>query len=341
MNTRDSIAITKGNVNKEVFGIVGVTSFDWCINQKPCVQKLWFESWRVDCFGDRWVELKTSLPSSTFRQARKSLKEAGLFDFRTDTNSTDNRKTSRWLVRNLKGSKSHLFNQTTSQEIDASLLAANCDIPPTENIDASLLALSAHSPALNASLLAGNSPQTLTPQDFQNPSLISQEYTNKLNQEKEINNTNTLYENKYIKPDLDPARVREGENKKPLRFEEATLNATPLIDTQKELPKHLSVVPEYIPTSELSAIAKSKYGDKLPEIKPGLSRKSIRINEAGLTKLYILHLFDAEAKAVQSILDRNNGSYSEVKSFLAECSDLVVAVFTFVGKDLAQFSLCG
>jgi hypothetical protein len=192
------------SVNKEVFGLVFKKTFTWCKQQKPCIQKLWFESWEVDQFGDRWVELNTSLPDSTFRQARKALKDAGLFDFRTDTNPTDNRRTSRWMVRNLQGSKSHLFSINT-QKIDASLLAGNLEL---EKIDASPLALDAHLPALNASLLAGNLPETHTPQSSYNPSLISQN-TKQINTEKEINNTNTLYENKYIKPDLDQARTRD------------------------------------------------------------------------------------------------------------------------------------
>jgi hypothetical protein len=117
MNSKEIVTKSQTSVNKETFGIVYTSSFSWCKDQKPSIQKLWFEAWESDQFGDRWVELETSLPDSTFRQARKALKNAGLFDFRTDTNPRDNRKTQRWLVRNLKGSKSHLveFGKTSKK----------------------------------------------------------------------------------------------------------------------------------------------------------------------------------------------------------------------------------
>lgn len=142
------------NTSNSKFGITSVNDYLWVADQIPCVQKLWAICWGNDPFGDRWVLINNvSLPESTFRKARKILKDVGMFDFKPDKHSSDNRKTSNWLIRNLKGAKAHLYKNPVA---DA----------------AHELAISAHQVADTAHYLAGNLPETLAAASFQNPSLL-------------------------------------------------------------------------------------------------------------------------------------------------------------------------
>lgn len=149
--TGSNVLPAKNTANSK-FGVTSSDDYFWNSKQIPCVQTLWSICWGSDPFGDRWVEIDVSLPESTFRKARKVLKDAGMFDFKADKNSSDNRKTSKWLTRNLKGAKAHLYKNS-------------------EKTIAHELATNAHYLADNAHYLAGNLPESLGTASFQNLSL--------------------------------------------------------------------------------------------------------------------------------------------------------------------------
>jgi hypothetical protein len=48
MNNKKIVTKSQTSVNKEMFGIVHTSSFSWGKEQKPSIQKLWFESWESD-----------------------------------------------------------------------------------------------------------------------------------------------------------------------------------------------------------------------------------------------------------------------------------------------------
>lgn len=159
-------------------------------NQPGFVVTLWRESWSCDRYGNRWIEISSSLSTNRFLAAKKILESAKLFEFKSEKLSSDGRKISRWLVRNLHGCRGASFWRNPNGE------ESN---PNGEKSNPNGLDIS---------------PQTHTQQSSCNPSLmisITSSINNSLDQdqEKEINNLDHQVENKYIKPDLDKARVTE------------------------------------------------------------------------------------------------------------------------------------
>lgn len=176
MNTNNS------NTGKHKFGVTPSEDYLWCASQSPCVQKVWLTAWAIDPFGDRWVPIEVDVPESTFRKARSVITNADMFDFKPDKSAKDKRKTSIWLVRNLRGSKSHLYREI------------NSTIKEKNKLPAHELAIDAHSLADSAHELAGNLPQTLTPQASCNPSL-DYSVSNTINKQEKLNQP---IENKYV-----------------------------------------------------------------------------------------------------------------------------------------------
>lgn len=76
---------------------------DWAMEQKPAVQRLWWESWRADPYGSRWMQLNTSLKRAAFMSAKKALSEKGLFLFKPMKSMIDGRETVCWQIQNLHG----------------------------------------------------------------------------------------------------------------------------------------------------------------------------------------------------------------------------------------------
>jgi|GEM_PF-2755435 hypothetical protein len=96
--------------------------------QTPSVQKLWLQSWESDPYGSRWIPIVTNLAQSTFRVARKILSLLGLFKFRAVKDENDARKTKRWEVLNLHGSRVKNFWQKSAEnEANNDPIQANND----------------------------------------------------------------------------------------------------------------------------------------------------------------------------------------------------------------------
>ena len=74
--------------------------------QKPSVIKFWMQCWDSDPYGSSWQTLNYNLPKSSFFHAKKILWDEGLFAFKRETSTSDNRKTECWKVLNLHGSRS-------------------------------------------------------------------------------------------------------------------------------------------------------------------------------------------------------------------------------------------
>ncbi|MEH1995896.1 hypothetical protein [Nostoc sp.] len=85
--------------------IIPVDDIQWVVNQVKTVQTLWNECWASDQYGSRWMKLTTSLSDKAFRLARQLLYTTGLFEFKRETCTDDNRKTACWLVKNLHGAR--------------------------------------------------------------------------------------------------------------------------------------------------------------------------------------------------------------------------------------------
>lgn len=78
---------------------------DWAMGQKPAVQRLWWECWRADPYGSRWIQLNTSLKRAAFMNAKKALSERGLFLFKPMKSMIDGRETVCWQIQNLHGAR--------------------------------------------------------------------------------------------------------------------------------------------------------------------------------------------------------------------------------------------
>ncbi len=96
--------------------IVPIEDFQWVTNQTKAVQKLWGECWTVDPYGSRWVRINTTLSDRSFREAKKRLYAAGLFEFKPNPSPVDGRLTDGWLVKNLHGARR--INDYWNQEPD-------------------------------------------------------------------------------------------------------------------------------------------------------------------------------------------------------------------------------
>jgi len=316
INTSDAnstTTITHSKKTKVPYMIIPDMDWSWVDSQPGFVVTLWRECWKCDKYGSRWVELPTSsLSKNRFASARKTIESAGLFRFKSEKLFSDGRKIDKWFVLNLHGSRVDSFwHNPVGEKIN----------PIGEKINPIGLPIS---------------PEILTEQASYNASISSQYLSNKLNQEKEINNTNTLYENKYIKPDLDQARAKE--KNQGVKEREATLNATPqtLVKQDEEC-----VSVETIPIKELSAIAKANYADQLPTLKEGYFSKSISLRDGCKTTLYVLHLDRVGVDDARNLVNKDDENKTLTRQFLKAYADCVVATFSFVGKEIHEFARCG
>lgn len=166
------------NVNK--FGAVVSQDFSVLASLTECpIAKLWALCWEVDPFGNNFKPLKNvNIPDSSFRKARKALKDAGLFDFVPKKNSRDSRKTDYWMVRNLHAVRSHLYGHSGENE---------------EKIDATEGTLDATTIALDATRRASILPETHTQQASQHP-------LNKRTKKKILKEEKTAPESALVEP---------------------------------------------------------------------------------------------------------------------------------------------
>ena len=142
--------------------IIPKEDFTWARKQKPAVYILWGECWEADGYGSRWMQLNTSLKRTAFTEAKKVLEQQGLFIFRPIKSIRDSRETVCWSVKNLHGARVKEYWESVES------VNANEDAAGTNEDTA----------ATNKDTAATNSisTQTLTQQDFQKPSVTSQEH---------------------------------------------------------------------------------------------------------------------------------------------------------------------
>ena len=146
--------------------IIPQEDFDWILQQKPSVIKLWGECWKADAYGSRWMQLNTSLKHSSFSEAKKILTTQGLFIFKVENSIRDSRETVCWMVKNLHGSRVKDYWES----IDLNLKSTPAD---SESINTDLKSTPADSESTPADCI---STQTLTQQESCNPSVTSQKH---------------------------------------------------------------------------------------------------------------------------------------------------------------------
>lgn len=106
----------------EKFAVINFQQLEWVRNQHGSVKDLWFDCWMSDCFGSRYERLITTIDtnSSTFRKAKKILRDAGYFEFQeiTELTKSGQRKIVGWKTRNLHGSRSRKPKHSHSTPIN-------------------------------------------------------------------------------------------------------------------------------------------------------------------------------------------------------------------------------
>lgn len=164
MNTLHKSITYSGKYNRPHV-IVPLEDIDFILEQNPATIRLWLESIRRDQYGSRFIEFHTKLGKSAFAASRKILKDANLAEYKVDTNKQDNRKTERWLVKNLHGSRFLGYWKLGKLE------ATDTDL---ESIDMELESTTEDLKSMNMDLESIDmdciSHQTDTQQEFQNVS---------------------------------------------------------------------------------------------------------------------------------------------------------------------------
>jgi hypothetical protein len=314
------------------------SDWDWIGSQPGFVVTLWRESWSCDRYGNRWVEITPSLSNNRFLTAKKILESAKLFEFKSEKLTSDGRKVSKWLVRNLHGCRvdsfwRNPFGEESNPFGEESNPFGEESNPFGEESNPNGLAIS---------------PETLTQKAFQNPSL-STSINNPINKEKEINNINTLHVEDIYKNNISTLPAREESELDP-RCDEPSLEATAHRDCLQEKESLSASQAEIVETlevelsvPEMAAIVKSEYPNLLPSVPEGFKRKAFKLLENGLEKLFVFDLLETEIESVLAILDEyaESGDSNPVVRFIEEFAFAVVAKFRFEGLKVREYSLCG
>ncbi|PHJ69112.1 hypothetical protein VF14_02950 [Nostoc linckia z18] len=90
---------------------IPTADLDWALNQSPTVLRLFSECWKSDPYGSRWMPLTTKLRDRNLRGAKKVLRDAGLFDFKTETRVLEGKQHYETMVINLHGSRTVYWKQ--------------------------------------------------------------------------------------------------------------------------------------------------------------------------------------------------------------------------------------
>ncbi|MDZ8138234.1 MAG: hypothetical protein RM049_23490 [Nostoc sp. DedQUE04] len=90
---------------------IPMADLDWALNQSPTVLRLFTECWKSDPYGSRWMPLTTTLRDRNLRGAKKILRDAGLFDFKTETRVLEGKQHYETMVINLHGSRTVYWKQ--------------------------------------------------------------------------------------------------------------------------------------------------------------------------------------------------------------------------------------
>ena len=87
--------------------------FEWVRKQKKLsVKQLWEDCWWSDPYGSRWMPLDTCLSGRTLRAAKKVLREASLFDFKSEMRILEGKRYYEDYVINLHGARTRfLYSQ--------------------------------------------------------------------------------------------------------------------------------------------------------------------------------------------------------------------------------------
>ncbi|MFN6540697.1 MAG: hypothetical protein RM021_030755 [Nostoc sp. EkiNYC01] len=90
---------------------IPTADLDWALNQSPTVLRLLCECWKSDPYGSRWMPLTTTLRDRNLRGAKKILRDAGLFEFKTETRVLAGLQHYETMVINLHGSRTIYWKQ--------------------------------------------------------------------------------------------------------------------------------------------------------------------------------------------------------------------------------------
>ncbi len=104
--------------SKKPYMKVPAEDWRWAVKQKPTVYKLWGECWDSDPYGSRWMPLRTSLRGSNLKAAKKILRDAGLFDFKSEMKILEGKRYYETYVINLHGSRTTYWQEDLLNEND-------------------------------------------------------------------------------------------------------------------------------------------------------------------------------------------------------------------------------
>ena len=153
---------------------IPTADLDWALNQSPTVLRLLCECWKSDPYGSRWMPLTTSLRDRNLRGAKKILRDAGLFDFKTETRVLAGLQHYETMVINLHGSRTVYWKQGDNFAAGVGNDSANLGNDNTaQGIDSAPIGSDR---AEGGSDSAGVKLETIASLEFQNLSGTSQEH---------------------------------------------------------------------------------------------------------------------------------------------------------------------
>ena len=85
--------------------IIPQRDVDWARQQPPTLKTLWLDCWYSDPYGSRWMPLNTTLRGSNLKKVKRLLREAFLFDFKTEMRVLEGVHQYETFVINLHGSR--------------------------------------------------------------------------------------------------------------------------------------------------------------------------------------------------------------------------------------------
>lgn len=146
---------------------IPTADLDWALNQSPTVLRLFTECWKSDPYGSRWMPLTTTLRDRNLRGAKKILRDAGLFDFKTEIRVLEGKQHYETMLINLHGSRTVYWKQ--GDNFAAGVGNENAD----EGNDNTAQGIDRAKVGNDS---AGVNLETITEQTFQKPSGTFQEH---------------------------------------------------------------------------------------------------------------------------------------------------------------------
>ncbi|MEH1777104.1 hypothetical protein [Nostoc sp.] len=153
---------------------IPTADLDWALNQSPTVLRLFTECWKSDPYGSRWMPLTSTLRDRNLRGAKKILRDAGLFDFKTENRVLEGKQHYETMVINLHGSRTVYWKQGDNFATEGGNDSANLGNDNTaQGIDSAPIGTKE---AEGGNDSAGVKLETITEQAFQNLSRTPQEH---------------------------------------------------------------------------------------------------------------------------------------------------------------------